>query len=127
MAVPDKGNGGGKCGVTLAKHLVHHRGRHAGPLEYPEGLARVHRAELPRVAEEHHAGDLELLRNPKERLHLHGANHRRLVDGEHGAGKRLAAPGEAFGVGEVVESGEEPLKRPGLDAGALRERPDRGG
>ena len=121
------GDGGGECGVALAQHLVHHRRCHPRLLEHPERLAGVHRLELPCVAEEHDAGDLELLRNPKERLHLHRANHRRLVDGEHGACERLPAPGEALGVGEVVESGEKPLERARLDAGAPSERPDGSG
>ena len=49
MAVADMGDGGGEIRIALAQHLVHHRGPHPGPLEHPEGLARVHRAELPRV------------------------------------------------------------------------------
>ena len=126
MAVADMGDGGGERRIALAQHLVHHRGRHPGALEHSEGLAGIDRAELPCVADEHHAGDVELPRDAKERLHLHGADHRRLVDGEHGACVRLAAPGEALGVGQVVEAGEEPLERAGLDAGAARERPDRG-
>ena len=117
MSVADMGDGGGEIRIALAQHLVHHRGRHPGPLEHAEGLARVHRAKLPRVADEHHARDVELPRDAKERLHLHGANHRRLVDGEHGACVRLPAPGEALGVGQAVKAGEEPLERAGLDTG----------
>ena len=94
-------------------------------LKDPEGLARVHRAKLPGVADEHDAGNPERAGDAKEPLHLHRADHRRLVDREHRARIRLAAPGKARGVRKVGEPREEPLERPARDPGLSFEHADR--
>ena len=121
MALARVGDRGGQGGIALAQHLVHHRRRHAGPLEHAEGLAGVHRAKLAGVSDEHHPRDVEGARDAKERLHLRRPHHRRLVHDEHRVGERVDAVGDALGVGQVAVAGEEPLERAGLDAGGAFE------
>ena len=55
--------------VALAQNLVHLRGLHPRLLQQPEGLARIHRPQLRRVAHQGHARHPEPVRDPEQRLH----------------------------------------------------------
>ena len=127
VTVSHRRDRGGQRRVALAQHLVHHRGRHACALEHPEGLARIDRAELAGVAEQHRAGHTQALGDAKERGHLRGADHRGLVQHQHRAGVVLPRPGEALSLLQRLEAREEGLERAGLDARPLAERAHRGG
>ena len=117
--------------VALAHHLVHACRRHPCVLQQAEGLAGLDRAQLPAVADQRQPRNIGIRRDPRQRLHLHGAHHRGLVEDQHGAAQgparlfRLLRRGDA--VAHVAVAREEPLQGAGRDVGLAREHMDRAG
>ena len=69
LALPRMHHRGQQRRVALAQNLVHLRGLHPRLLQQPEGLARIHRPQLRRVAHQGHARHPEPVRDPEQRLH----------------------------------------------------------
>ena len=117
--------------ITLAHDLVHHRGLHAGGLELGEGLAGVDGVELLGVADQHHAGDADLVRDSEQIAGLHGGSQRALVDHQdglrEGGAHLLRALPRQPSLGHAGVAGEEHLEGFGLDSGFRRQRLHRRG
>ena len=112
--------------VALAHDLVHDGGLHARLLELREGLAGVHGVELLLVADQHHAGDAQRVRDPEQVAGLDGGGERALVDHERGLGERrahlLLALLRHAAPGNPGVAGEEALEGLRSDAGLAFER-----
>ena len=99
-----------------------------GVLQQAEGLAGLHRAQLPTVADQRQPCHVGLRRDPRQRPHLHRADHRRLVQDQHGAAQgftgffRLLRRGDA--VAHVAVACEEPLQGAGRNVGLSRQHMD---
>ena len=109
--------------VALAQDLVHDGELHALRLEQPKRFARLHGAQLARVAHQHQSLEPQAIRDPHQHLHLHRADHRGLVDDHDGAAKCAPRLGEPLRVDEVAVARKEPLERGRLDTGLSLEHP----
>ena len=114
---------------ALADHVVHPRRRHAGLLQQTERLARLHRAQLQAVPNQHQRGNPERLQDALQVAHLHRPHHRGLVDHHDRIPEGLAGPGDLLlrsrPLGDVRVAGQQPLQGGGADATLHRENPRR--
>ena len=106
--------------VALAQYLGHGGGLHPRLLQQPEGLARIHRPELRRVADQPHP---ETRGKPEQRVHPDGVDHRGFVDAQHRTRVLLPRTGENFGVRQIGEPREEVLQRACLYPGFPLQHP----
>ena len=121
------GDGLEQPGIALAQHLGHGGGLHPRLLQQSEGLARIHRPQLRRVAHQRNPGHPETVRDPEQVGHAHRVDHRGLVDGQHRAGVLRARMGEGLRVGEIAEAGQEVLEGSGRYPGLPLQHPRGGG
>ena len=102
-----------------------------GGLELGEGLAGIDRIELLRIADQHHAGDTNLVRDPEQVAGLHGGRQRALVDHQdrlrEGGAHLLRALLREPALGNARVAREEHLEGFALDAGFGRQRLHRRG
>ena len=114
--------------VALAHHLVHLRHGHARVLQQTEGLAGLDRAQLLAVADQRQPCYVGLLCDPSQRPHLHSADHRGLVEDQHGAAQGFARLLHFLWQGDAVPhiaiAREESLQGAGRDVGFAREHKD---